>query len=187
MIGNIPFTFWIYMLISNPSYCNCTAEFQWPYWDNEGNVLGEGARVQSGQHDPLLCKPVGTKKDERTPTPVPTLSPEEQAEAEASLQEFIDSVQRNGGMADTIAVKQAMEKGYSLQYISYKVKEAGYHISSASYLLRKSRHDEAMTHYVNAKKCYDAWGAQSVVDRIDKIIALLLPLCTEQRISPVIR
>jgi len=57
----------------------------------------------------------------------------------------------------------------------------------ASYLLRKSRHDEAMTHYVNAKKCYDAWGAQSVVDRIDKIIALLLPLCTEQRISPVIR
>jgi len=51
----------------------------------------------------------------------------------------------------------------------------------ASYLIRKSRHDEAMTHYVNAKKCYDAWGAQSVLDRIDKIIALLLPLCTQNR------
>ena len=39
--------------------CSCTVEFRWPYWDNEGNVLGEGARERSGQHD-LLCKPVGS-------------------------------------------------------------------------------------------------------------------------------
>ena len=57
-----------------------------------------------------------------------TLSPEEEAEAKASLQEVIYSAQRNGGMADTTAVKQAMEKGYSLHYIANEVKEAGYHM-----------------------------------------------------------
>jgi len=79
----------------------------------------------------VCIKHGATVKRKRT-TPVSTLSQEEQAEAEASLQEVIDSAQRNGGMADTTAVKQAMEKGYSLQYISYKVKEAGYHMPATN-------------------------------------------------------
>jgi len=47
----------------------------------------------------------------------------------------------------------------------------------ATYLLHKSRHDEAMHHFNHAKKCYETWGAQSLVERIDKAIAILLPLC----------
>lgn len=47
----------------------------------------------------------------------------------------------------------------------------------ATYLLEKNQHDNAMSHFVKAKRCYEAWGAQSIVDRIDKAIAILLPLC----------
>lgn len=42
--------------------CNCNARIEWPYWDDLGNVLGEDARLpMAGQHDPILCKPVGSK------------------------------------------------------------------------------------------------------------------------------
>ena len=62
------------------------------------------------------------RQEKRAPTPVQTLSPE----AEASIKAVIDSAQRDGGRADTMMVKQAMEKGYSFQYISSKVEEAGH-------------------------------------------------------------
>ena len=48
---------------------------------------------------------------------------------------------------------------------------------TATYLLHKSRHDEAMGHFVNAKRCYAVWGAYTLVQRVDKVIAILLPLC----------
>ncbi len=48
----------------------------------------------------------------------------------------------------------------------------------ATYLLHKSRHDEALGHFINAKKCYEVWGAGALVERVDKAIAILLPLCT---------
>lgn len=48
----------------------------------------------------------------------------------------------------------------------------------ATYFLHKSRHDDAMSHFMNAKKCYEFWGAHAVVQRVDKAIAILLPMCT---------
>jgi len=50
---------------------------------------------------------------------------------------------------------------------------------AATYFLHKSRHDDAMKHYMNAKKCYEAWGANVLVHRIDKAMAILLPLYTD--------
>ena len=49
---------------------------------------------------------------------------------------------------------------------------------TAIYLCHKSRHDEAMGHFINAKKCYEVWGAYTLVQRVEKAIAML-PLCTE--------
>jgi len=50
---------------------------------------------------------------------------------------------------------------------------------TATYLLHKSQHDEALEHFVNAKKCYESWGAYTLVQRVDNAIAILLPLCTQ--------
>lgn len=49
---------------------------------------------------------------------------------------------------------------------------------SATYLLHKGKHNEAMGHFMNAKRCYDVWGAHTLVERVDKAIAILMPLCT---------
>jgi len=49
---------------------------------------------------------------------------------------------------------------------------------AATYFLYKSRHDDAMRHFMNAKKCYEVWGAHALAQRVDKAIAILLPLCT---------
>jgi tetratricopeptide (TPR) repeat protein len=48
---------------------------------------------------------------------------------------------------------------------------------TATYLLRIGKHDEAMGHFLNAKKCYEVWGANKLVQRVDKAIAILLPMC----------
>jgi len=50
----------------------------------------------------------------------------------------------------------------------------------ATYLLNKSEHDEAMGHFINAKRCYETWGAHTLVKRIDKAIAILEPLCNRR-------
>lgn len=47
----------------------------------------------------------------------------------------------------------------------------------ATYLLHKGRHDDALGHFINAKNCYDVWGAHALVQRAGKAIAILLPLC----------
>ncbi len=47
----------------------------------------------------------------------------------------------------------------------------------ATYLLHKGGHDDAMHHLVNAKRCYDVWGAHALVKRVQKAIAILMPLC----------
>lgn len=46
----------------------------------------------------------------------------------------------------------------------------------ATYCLHKGNHDDAMGHFLNAKKCYEEWGARALVHRIDEAIAILLPL-----------
>eukprot|EP00581_Thalassiosira_minuscula_P030314 CAMPEP_0183774870 /NCGR_PEP_ID=MMETSP0739-20130205/43020_1 /TAXON_ID=385413 /ORGANISM="Thalassiosira miniscula, Strain CCMP1093" /LENGTH=100 /DNA_ID=CAMNT_0026016309 /DNA_START=155 /DNA_END=454 /DNA_ORIENTATION=- len=46
---------------------------------------------------------------------------------------------------------------------------------TASYLLNKKMHSEAMIHFINAKKCYETWGASALVQRMDKAIESLLP------------
>lgn len=49
---------------------------------------------------------------------------------------------------------------------------------TATYLLHKGQHEDAMGHFLNAKKCFDAWGARTLVQRVDKAISVLLPLCS---------
>lgn len=46
-----------------------------------------------------------------------------------------------------------------------------------TYFLNQSRHDDAIIHFENAKKCYEVWGAHAVAQRVDKAIAMLLPFC----------
>jgi len=48
----------------------------------------------------------------------------------------------------------------------------------ATYLLHKSQHDDALRHFINAKRCYDSWGACTLGRRVEKAIAILLPLCS---------
>lgn len=48
----------------------------------------------------------------------------------------------------------------------------------ATYLLHKSKNDDAVRHFTNAKKCYKIWGAQTLVQRINKAIEILQPQCT---------
>ena len=47
---------------------------------------------------------------------------------------------------------------------------------NATYCLHKCKHDDAMGHFLNAKKCYELWGAHALVCRIEKAIAILVPL-----------
>ena len=49
----------------------------------------------------------------------------------------------------------------------------------ATFLLSNCEHDEAMEHFLNAKKCYEIWGAHTLVDRIGDAIKILLPLCNK--------
>jgi len=50
----------------------------------------------------------------------------------------------------------------------------------AAFFLHESRHDEAICHLNNAKKCYEAWGAKVLVDRVNKAIKMLLPMCSKE-------
>ncbi|KAL7539058.1 hypothetical protein ACHAXR_009003, partial [Thalassiosira sp. AJA248-18] len=43
----------------------------------------------------------------------------------------------------------------------------------ATYLLHKSKHYEAMSAFANAKKCYERWGAHSLVRRLQKSIDVI--------------
>ena len=45
----------------------------------------------------------------------------------------------------------------------------------ATFLVRKSKHSEALTHFMRAKQCYESWGDHVVVKRIEKAMAVLLP------------
>jgi len=47
----------------------------------------------------------------------------------------------------------------------------------ATYLLSKSNYEEAMRAFMNAKRCYERWGAHILVMRMEKAVGLLLPLC----------
>lgn len=51
------------------------------------------------------------------------------------------------------------------------------HEKLATYLLHKNKHDEALRHFQNAKKCYAIWGARVLVQRVEKAITVLSPLC----------
>jgi len=43
----------------------------------------------------------------------------------------------------------------------------------AIYLLHKKNHEGALDHFCNAKKCYESWGANALVQNVDKTIAAL--------------
>ena len=51
------------------------------------------------------------------------------------------------------------------------------HEKLATYLLHKNQHDEALQYFQNAKKCYATWGANVLVQRVEKAITILSPLC----------
>ncbi len=48
---------------------------------------------------------------------------------------------------------------------------------AATYLLHMSRYNESLSHLKNAKACYEKWGATALVERVDKAISVLSPLC----------
>lgn len=50
---------------------------------------------------------------------------------------------------------------------------------AATYFLHKNNHDGALDCFMNAKKCYEAWGAHGIVGRVERAIAVLLPLCAD--------
>jgi hypothetical protein len=50
---------------------------------------------------------------------------------------------------------------------------------AATFLLHKNNHDGALDCFMNAKKCYEAWGAHGIVGRVERAIAVLLPLCAD--------
>jgi tetratricopeptide (TPR) repeat protein len=52
------------------------------------------------------------------------------------------------------------------------------HEKLATYLLHKNHHDEALQYFQNAKKCYAIWGATVLVQRVEKAITVLSPLCS---------
>lgn len=45
----------------------------------------------------------------------------------------------------------------------------------ATYFLHRNNQDHAMRHFLNANRCYKAWGAHALVQRVDKAIAAMLP------------
>ena len=51
---------------------------------------------------------------------------------------------------------------------------------AATFLLHRKKYNDAMTHFKNAKKCYEAWGADRLVKRIGDAIEILLPQCKEE-------
>ena len=51
------------------------------------------------------------------------------------------------------------------------------HEKLATYLLFKNQHDEALQYFQNAKKCYVIWDANVLVQRVEKAITILSPLC----------
>eukprot|EP00804_Cyclotella_cryptica_P017947 CCRYP_001294-RA/>CCRYP_001294-RA protein AED:0.11 eAED:0.11 QI:0/1/0.75/1/0.57/0.5/8/387/881 len=50
---------------------------------------------------------------------------------------------------------------------------------AATFLLHENDHHRALDFFMNAKKCYEAWGAHALVDRLERAIAALLPLFTD--------
>jgi len=54
---------------------------------------------------------------------------------------------------------------------------------AATFLLHQNDHYGALDCFINAKKCYEIWGAQSIVARLEKAIAVLLPLCVGHDVS----
>ena len=48
----------------------------------------------------------------------------------------------------------------------------------ATYLLHLHRNDDAYEHFNNACNCYKKWGAAVLVQRVEKVIGLLTPLCS---------
>jgi len=52
------------------------------------------------------------------------------------------------------------------------------HEKLATYLLHNNHHDEALQYFQNAKKCYAIWGASVLVQRVEKAITVLSPLCS---------
>ncbi|KAL7499306.1 hypothetical protein ACHAWT_009981 [Skeletonema menzelii] len=72
------------------------------------------------------------------------------------------------------SIKQAREHKFNHE-------EGLAHEKLATYLLHKNRHDEALQHFQNAKKCYAIWHATFLVQRVDKAIAVLSPLCGGSR------
>eukprot|EP00804_Cyclotella_cryptica_P027830 CCRYP_009244-RA/>CCRYP_009244-RA protein AED:0.13 eAED:0.13 QI:0/0.87/0.66/1/0.25/0.22/9/246/899 len=51
---------------------------------------------------------------------------------------------------------------------------------AATFLLHKHNHDGALECFMNAKKCYETWGAHAIVTRVDMAIAVLVPLCAQR-------
>lgn len=51
------------------------------------------------------------------------------------------------------------------------------HEKLATYLLYKNKHGDALQYFENAKHCYSTWGASFLVQRVDKAITILSPLC----------
>ncbi|KAL7484100.1 hypothetical protein ACHAW6_009743 [Cyclotella cf. meneghiniana] len=54
---------------------------------------------------------------------------------------------------------------------------------AATYLLHVNDHNGALDFFMNAKKCYEAWGARTLVARTDMAIAVLLPLCSGTQLA----
>merc|ERR1719291_204764 len=50
----------------------------------------------------------------------------------------------------------------------------------ATFLCRKNQPDDALCHFINAKTCYTNWGAKLLVERVDKAMAILIPLCNSR-------
>lgn len=48
---------------------------------------------------------------------------------------------------------------------------------AATFLLNRGQKGDALDHFIKSKKCYEKWGAQALVDRIEKVISLLMPMC----------
>jgi len=46
----------------------------------------------------------------------------------------------------------------------------------ATYLLQRGKHDDAMSHFTNAKICYKSWEAHALVQRVEKTTSILLPI-----------
>lgn len=50
----------------------------------------------------------------------------------------------------------------------------------ATFFLRKNGHSDALKHFINAKVCYEVWGAHTLVQRVEKAIDMLSTLAAHQ-------